>query len=425
MYDIGHLVRVIATAMTVLILLASCGEAEPTETIALPMDTSVGNGTPIHMPVVETVEVSQTPALSASLAIRTPVTPTQTVALPTPRTDCKERYSTAPAERDYWPTVEWRVSSLEEHCLDPQKVERAAWYLENNYATRSLLIVRHGELVYEKYFRSVSKPERAVAIYSVTKSVLSALVGIAMDQGVLDSLDHTVIEYFPEYFYPQTDPRMAQVTLRDLLTMSAGFLWLENGPIEAEWLASDNWVEAAINLEFSEQPGTVFTYSSANTQLLSAILNQLTGEPLRDYAQRNLFTPLGIPDNRWHWTTDNQGYAIGGFAMHLRPRDMARFGYLYLNQGYWDGQQLISPEWIQQSTSSQIDTGGGDDYGYLWWVHPWPDQPAFEALGYGGQSIYVAPSLDLVVVVTSEGSFGAPDPSSIIYGWIIKAVTDQ
>jgi len=410
---------VIGIVLLVLNVLAGCGRSEPTDTIASPTNTPVSNETPTNAPVVETVEVSQTPALD------TPVTLTQTVVLPTPRTDCKERYATAPAERDYWPTVEWRVSSLEEHCLDPQKVERAAWYLENNYATRSLLIVRHGELVYEKYFRSISKPERAVAIYSVTKSVLSALVGIALDQGVLDSLDHTVIEYFPEYFYPQTDPRMAQVTLRDLLTMSAGFLWAENGPIEAEWLASDNWVEAAINLEFSEQPGTVFTYSSANTQLLSAILTQLTGEPLRDYAQRNLFTPLGIPDNRWHWTTDNQGYAIGGFAMHLRPRDMARFGYLYLNQGYWDGQQIISPEWVQQSTSSQIDTGGGDDYGYLWWIHPWPDQPAFEALGYGGQSIYVAPSLDLVVVVTSEGSFGAPDPSPIIYGWIVKAVTDQ
>jgi CubicO group peptidase (beta-lactamase class C family) len=382
--------------------------------------------------------VSQTPAPVPSPTVSTPVSPTQTVALatptetapsptslPKPRTDCKTRYSTVPAERDYWPTIEWRVSSLEEHCLDPQKIEHAAWYFESNYATRSLLIVRHGELVYEKYFRSILKPERAVDTYSVTKSVLSALVGIVMDQGHLDSLDHKVIEYFPEYFYPQTDPRMAQVTLRDLLTMSAGFLWLENGPIETRWMNSDNWVEAAINLEFSDQPGTVFTYSSANTQLLSAIMTKLAGESMRDYAQRNLFTPLGIPANHWSWAVDDHGYAFGGFSMHLRPRDMARFGYLYLNQGYWDGQQIISPEWIQQSTSSQIDTGGGDDYGYLWWVHPWRDQPSFEALGYGGQSIYVAPSLDLVVVVTSEGSLDAPDPGPIIYGWIIKAVTDR
>ncbi len=262
----------------------------------------------------------------------------------------------------------------------------------------------------------------------MTKSVLSALMGIAVDQGLIDSLDRKVVEYFPEYFYPTTDSRMAQVTLRDLLTMSAGFLWLEDGPIEAQWQASRNWVEAAINLKFIEPPGTAFTYSSANTQLLSAILTKATGQSLREYAQRNLFTPLGIPASRWHWGVDEQGYAVGGFAMNLRPRDLARFGYLYLNQGYWDGQQVISPEWIQQSTSAQINTGLGVKYGYLWWVHPWPDQAAFEAIGYGGQSLYIAPSLDLVVVVTSEvssGGSGAPDAAPIITEWIMQAVTDR
>ena len=186
-------------------------------------------------------------------------------------------------------------------------------------------------------------------------------------------------------------------------------------------------MEAAINLKFSDQPGTAFTYSSANAQLMSAILTKVTGESLLDYAQRNLFTPLGIPANHWHWGMDDHGYAIGGFALNLRPRDMARFGYLYLNQGYWDGQQIISPEWIQQSTSSQIHTGMGLDYGYFWWVHPRQDQTSFEALGYGGQSVYVVPSLDLVVVVTSEASsgLGAPDPGPIIYEWIMKAVTDR
>ncbi|CAG0977548.1 6-aminohexanoate-dimer hydrolase [Gammaproteobacteria bacterium] len=387
------------------------------------------------------IAVAPTPTLSASPTITTPATPAPTVAPPTPlepspaptafplaRTDCQQRYSTIPTERDYWPTTEWRISTPAEHCLDPQKIERAAWYFENNYATRSLLIIRHGDLVYEKYFRSILKPNRTANIYSVTKSVLSALVGIAVDQGTLDSLDHAVIEYFPEYFYPQTDPRMKQVTLRHLLTMSAGFLWGEDGPIEARWQASDNWVEAAINLKFIDQPGAAFNYSSANTQLLSAILTRATGESLRTYAQRNLFTPLGITADRWHWGVDEQGYAVGGFAMNLRPRDMARFGYLYLNQGYWDGQQIISREWVQQSTSAQIHTGMGPDYGYLWWVHPRSDQPTFEALGYGGQSIYIAPALDLVVVVTSEvspGGSGAPDPAPIITEWIIKAVTDQ
>lgn len=381
--------------------------------------------------------VPATDAPPAPTSSALPVVPTITLApptattmpptaFPTPRTDCKARYSTVPTERDYWPTSEWRVSTLAEHCLDSEKVEHAVWYFEKGLTARSLLIIRHGELVYEKYFRSIQKPDRTANIRSVTKSVLSALVGIALDQGVLDSLDHKVIEYFPEYVHPETDPRLAQVTLHHLLTMSSGFEWAEHSPIQTRWMNSSNWVEAAINLRFVEQPGTGFTYCTANTQLLSAVLTKVTGEPLRDYAQRNLFTPLGIPANRWSWGVDDHGYAIGGFAMNLRTRDMARIGYLYLNQGYWDGQQIISPEWIQESTRSHLHAGWGPDYGYLWWVHPRSDLPSFEAAGSGGQTIYVVPGLDLVVVITSDADVGNPeDPGPIIYEWIMKAVTDR
>jgi CubicO group peptidase (beta-lactamase class C family) len=287
--------------------------------------------------------------------------------------------------------------------------------------------VRHGELVYEKYFLPTIKPERRVHVFSITKSFLSALVGIAMDQGKLDSLDHKVSEYFPEYFYETTDPRMKQVTLRHLLTMSAGFVWLEDGPIEKRWMESGNLVEAAINLKFQESPGTGFNYSSAHTQLLSAILAKLVGEPLRGYAQRNLFSPLGISAADWSWGADDQGYYLGGWGMNLRPRDLARFGYLYLNDGYWDGTQVISKEWVRQSTSKQIGAYPGLDYGYLWWVHQSQAPVIYEALGYGGQSLYVVPELDMVVVVTANvsGIGGAPDPGSTIYEYIVKAVTDE
>jgi CubicO group peptidase (beta-lactamase class C family) len=397
------------------LLVTACGTPSAATPTSVPATDTPPASTPTASPLPPTITLAPPTA--------TAVPPT---AFPTPRTDCKERYPTSPAERDYWPTDEWRVSSLAEHCLDPEKVEHAVWYFEKGLTARSLLIIRHGELVYEKYFRSIQKPNRTANVRSVTKSVLSALVGIAMDQGLLDSLDHKVVEYFPEYFYPQTDPRMAEVTLRHLLTMSSGFRWAEFGPIQTRWMNSSNWVEAAINLEFVEQPGTGFTYCTANTQLLSAILTKVTGEALRDYAQRNLFTPLGILARHWYWGVDDHGYAIGGFAMNLRPRDLARFGYLYLNQGYWDGQQLISPKWIQESTRTQLHSGWGPDYGYLWWVHPRSDLPSFEAAGSGGQTIYVVPGLDLVVVVTSDADVGNPeDPSPIIYEWIMKAVTDR
>ena len=349
-------------------------------------------------------------------------------SLPQARTDCASRYPSNPEERKVWPKEEWTISSLEEHCLDRAKVEEAVRYFEQNYVTSSLLIVRHGELVYEKYFFPVFKPERRVPIFSITKSFLSALVGIAMDKGQLDSLDHKVIEYFPEYFYPTTDPRMSQATLRHLLTMSTGFLWLEDGSIEERWMESGNLVEASINLKFLEKPGTGFTYSSANTQLMSAILTRIVNEPLQDYAQQNLFSPLGISAKDWSWGVDDQGYYLGGWGMNLRPRDLARFGYLYLNDGYWDGRQVVSKEWVRQSTSLQIDTSLDVDYGYLWWVHSLRELTIFEARGYGGQSIYIVPDLDMVVVTTAnvEGrDAGAPDPAPVIYEWIVKSVTDR
>lgn len=343
---------------------------------------------------------------------------------PQARTDCATRYTAA-----IFPKEDWKISTLEEHCLNRAKIEKAVWYFEQNYATSSLLIVRHGELVYEKYFIRTVNPDRRVHIFSITKSFLSALVGIAMDQGILDSLDHKVIEYFPEYFYPTTDLRMSQVTLRELLTMSAGFLWQEDGPIETRWMETGNLVEASINLDFMDEPGTAFNYSSAHTQLLSAILTKLTGEPLRDFARRNLFSPMGITSKDWNWGRDDQGYYLGGWGMNLRTRDLARFGYLYMNNGMWNGQQVVSEEWVRESTSPQIDTGWGPKYGYLWWIHPSEHIPTYEAIGYGGQSLYLVPSLDMVIVVTGNVSggnqAGAPDPNPIINEWIIKAVTDQ
>jgi CubicO group peptidase (beta-lactamase class C family) len=356
------------------------------------------------------------------------VPPTATAtSLPVARTDCASRYPSIPSERKNWPKEEWTVSTLEEHCLDRAKVEKGVWYLEETYNYSSLVIVRHGELVYEKYFARTPNPNRSVTIYSMTKSFLSALVGIAMDQGQLDSLDHKVIEYFPEYFYPTTDPRMKEVTLRDLLTMSVDFNWIREDDITiAPWVNSGNMVEKAINLKFQNIPAPKpeFNYCTPNTQILSAILTKIVGEPLRSYAQKNLFTPLGIPERNWSWGVDDHGYYLGGYGMYLRPRDIARFGYLYSNQGYWDGEQVVSKEWVQQSTAKQIDSYLMD-YGYLWWIHESADPAIFEALGSGGHILSVIPSLDMVVVVNGVGGGDMPDPDFVIHEYIIKAVTDE
>lgn len=371
------------------------------------------------------VSVSPTVTISPTATLLPTVTETGASAA---RTDCVNRYPSNPSKRKNWPKEEWTVSTLEEHCMDRASVEKGAWYLEQTYNYSSLVVIRHGELVYEKYFSNSYRPDKSVTIYSMTKSFLSALIGIAMDQGLLDSLDHKIIEYFPEYFYPTTDPRMKEVTLRDLLTMSVPFNWVNEDNITVKpWINSGNMVEKAINLKYQIIPPQKpeFNYCTPNTQILSAILTKIVGEPLRAYAQRNLFSPLGIPERKWSWSMDDHGYYLGGYGMYLRPRDIARFGYLYLNQGSWDGKQVVSTQWVRQSTSKQIQASPTMDYGYLWWLHRYKDPVIFEARGSGGHILSVIPSLDLVVVVTGVGGGDLPDPDFVIHEYILKAVTDK
>ncbi len=312
--------------------------------------------------------------------------------------------------------------------MDRARVERGVWYLERTHNYRSLVVVRHGELVYEKYFADTYRPERRAEMYSMTKSVLSALFGIAMDQGLLNSLDHTVFEYFPEYFYPTTDPLMKEVTLRDLLTMSVPFECVSDNITMAAWINSGKMLEKAINLKFQRilPPEPEFLYCNQNSHMLSAALTKIVGEDLHTYAQRNLFSPLGIPEAYWNWGVDDQGYYLGAYGMFMRPRDIARFGYLYSSQGYWNGRQLISREWVRQSTTKKITAVPPSmDYGYHWWVHRSTEPAIFEARGSGGQVLSVIPSLDLVVVVNGKNGGDLPDPDFVIHEYIIGAVMDE
>lgn len=367
-----------------------------------------------------------TPVPSTLTPAASPASTPTAAGIPQARTDCASRYPTDPALKTF-PKEKWTLSTLEEHCLDRALVEKGARHLARTYNYSSLVVIRHGELVFEEYFTRTPNPDRSVEIYSITKSYLSALTGIAIDQGLLDSLDHKVFEYFPEYFTPETDARMVQVTLRDLLTMSVDFQWvIENDLSVTPWVNSGNMVKSAINLKFPNIPlaKSEFNYCTPNTQILSGVLTKLIGEPLRTYAQRNLFTPLGIPERNWSWGMDDQGNYLGGYGMYIRPRDVARFGVLYANQGWWDGRQIISPAWVQESTTSKIRTPQWMDYGYLWWIHQNPELFIYEGRGSGGHVLTIVPSLDLVVVVMGVGGGDLPDPDFVIHEYILKAVTE-
>jgi len=331
---------------------------------------------------------------------------------------------------DYWPTQGWITSPPQAQGMDPEILEKGISLLEQTFPQpHSLLVVRHGYLVVEKYYGVGPRTSQDVA--SVGKSVISALVGIAIEQGRIKGLDQKVIDYFPQAVTPGMDPRFSDITIKDLLTMTPGFYWPETEPVAGavvdEWWERGNLPEELFQLPMVEEPGSVFKYCTACTHLLSAILSISTGMTARDFAQENLFGPLGISSDDWDWLTTSYGYNKGGWAIYLTPRDMAKFGYLYLKHGEWDGNQIISSDWVRESTRRQIKLGDSqvEGYGYLWWVTNLQGHPAYYAAGHGGQYIYVLPTLDLVVVVTQQtDSHLSGDPSQLIGDYIAGSLSE-
>lgn len=269
---------------------------------------------------------------------------------------------------------------------------------------QAVLVVRHGYLVFERYYQNQTRNDYQM-IRSATKSVISALIGIALHEGYIQSLDQTLPEFFPEHFFVDTDPCKREITLRNLLTLTAGFV-----PDQvAERIYGpppEDWVKAALEAITFSQRGQLFAYSSIGVMLLGILLARKSRMNLLDFARQHLFEPLGIVMDEqagFVWEQDHQGYYYGSGGLYLLPRDMAKFGYLYLNNGYWDGQQIVPAEYVRASTQPQ-SAGGFPEaakYGYLWWVTEQQGHRAFFAAGKGGQYIYVIPDLDLVVTISS------------------------
>jgi CubicO group peptidase (beta-lactamase class C family) len=307
--------------------------------------------------------------------------------------------------RDYWPTNGWRESAPEDQGLDSARLAAAQAYLAKHVPhIDSLLVVRGGYLVYE---HDAADAAALHNVKSVTKSVTSALVGIAIQAGDLENIDERLGSLLPEAFATIRDRDKRDITVRDLLTMRSGLEWAEYGASAVQMTASPDWVRFVLERPLIHAPGTLFNYSTGDTQLLSAILHKLTGLSLLDYADLYLFGPLGITQRRW--PADPQGISIGGAELALTPRDMAKFGYLVLNGGTWDGDQIVPAAWVRESgqyhtlfepeSPEDCETLG---YGYLWWLRPQGRHESRIAVGYGGQFVYVIPDQDMVVVMTGR-----------------------
>jgi len=324
-----------------------------------------------------------------------------------------------PEEEVYWPTEAWRVAAPEEQGMNAALLGQMLDAIdEQNLNIDSVLVVHNGYIVTEKYYRPY-KQDTMHDVYSITKSVVSALIGIAIQTGYIDSVDDLVLDFYPERTFENDDALKRSITLEHLLTMSSGLEWDWD-----EMVSTRDWVQYTLDQLIVSEPGTEFYYSSGSAHVLSAIIQEASGMNTHDFAQLYLFDPLGISDVRWK--TDLDGIPKGGWGMAMKPRDMAKFGYLYLNQGQWDGRQIIPAEWIKASTQRHIQVPEPlepwDLYmGYLWWLHE--DGP-YAAHGTKGQFIYVIPESDLVVVFTADITDAKyPQPQLLIRDYIIPAVT--
>ncbi|NLG97771.1 MAG: serine hydrolase [Chloroflexi bacterium] len=296
-----------------------------------------------------------------------------------------------------WPTSGWKTAGPEQQGVDAQKLAEMQAYIEQSGLNlHSLLIVRNGYIVSETYYNGSSQSAEH-ELFSVTKSVIATLIGMAVDQAKL-AIDQPVSDFLPVADYANPSPSKQAMTVEDLLTMTSGLDWPEVDSTFRSMYMSRDWVRWVMDLPMREELGETFLYCSGCSHVLSAILQQSVGMTAEEYAKRNLFAPLGIRD--YSWEKDAQGISVGGWGLSLTARDMAKLGYLYLRNGEWDGEQILSQEWIAAAASKHVDTDGDLGYGYQWWIYP--DYGAYTALGRDGQTIFVIPDMDLVIVTTAK-----------------------
>ena len=326
-----------------------------------------------------------------------------------------------------WPTESWSTSTPEEQGMDSAVLSNMDERIHENYPNiYSVLVVRHGYLVYEKYYQGMSK-DSYNPVYSVTKSVMSALTGIALRDKLITSIDQKISDYLPDYFANIDDTRKNDITIWNTLTMSAGLESIDSDYYS--YFSSDNWFEYTLGKPLTDDPGAKFVYNTGLTHFLSALITETSGMSTLDFANQYLFSKIGVSVKRWD--TDPQGYYCGGSELYLTPVDMAKFGFLYLQNGVWDGNQIIPKEWIEESTKEQIAISAEEDYGYLFWLKTMTDKEhnkdyfTYRASGAGGQNIVIIPELDMVIVITANIQVDSKDKSvtlDIIPNYILPAV---
>jgi len=326
------------------------------------------------------------------------------------------------------PTTTSPYPDAEAQDIDGWVLADATARLSQVEGMRGFLVARNGELVVEEYFNGI-RADSTMDVRSVTKSFTSALIGIALARGSLESVHDTLGQYLLPDVAPALAPDKAAISIHHLLTMSAGFEWRQGrrGSDFTNWYLSDDHVQFVLDKPLTGEPGSTFAYSDGMAHLLSVILTESTGQNADDFAATHLFAPLGISARTW--LRGNRGYNFGGVRLQLSLRDMWQFGELYLNGGLAGRTQIVQADWVLQSTRSHLGTDSyspfGPQYGYLWWIGEGAPHEFYFANGYGGQFIVVVPAARMVIVTQCQPSGFTRDEAETHWYVILSTLVED
>jgi len=363
-----------------------------------------------------------------------------------------------------WPTTGWTRATPASQGLDAERFEafekdiRAGAF---GYTDR-VLVIRNGRLVVDikvdQNYRAISKGRKSPigcgfgcddpawahefnylhpdyhpffkgrevhSLQSVTKSIAATAIGIALGQGRLGSLDRPFLEFFTDKDVSRVDPRLRRATLRDLLTMRSGIEWHEQdrplGDTNTTILLerSKDWIQFTLDQPMDSDPGTKWAYNSGGSHLMAGIIRTATGRHIDDYAREFLFDPLGIKD--WYWKKSPTGFPDSEGGLYLRAEDLAKIGYLYLQDGVWNGRRILPDGWVRDATTSHVRVNTTWNYGFQWWLTTRNGVDISAGRGFGGQLLFVIPSKNIVAVVNAWNVFG--DKTNDIASALLNALT--
>jgi CubicO group peptidase (beta-lactamase class C family) len=318
---------------------------------------------------------------------------------------------------------EWAIGDPAAYGVNPAALEKGLANMGLIENVQAVLMVRGNHLIGEQYYHGYDR-HIAQNLKSASKSVLSGIFGIAYKHGLIN-LDDPVSQYMPEYFADLSEAKKA-ITIKDIMTMRSG---LYCGPTPPEFnqamKPTEDWVAYVLEQDLTSIPGTVYDYSTGLTHLGSAMITETVGVSTRAYAREHLFEPLGISTPRWDGSPE--GYDFGGAEMWMRPRDSARFGQLYLDNGVVDDQQILDPHWVVESANPWVPECCHQHYGLWWREREWSNYPfddSYFGWGYGGQFIFVFPTWDMVVVANSKWSVAQSEAGQVA-GEILIAIDEH